>query len=45
MHSTNRQVNITSESIAQIVEKAHTVENSANGLMEEVNIFKTKKHN
>ena len=29
--------------IAQIVEKAHVVENSANGLMEEVNIFKTKK--
>ena len=29
--------------IAQIVEKAHVVESSANGLMEEVNIFKTKK--
>ena len=29
--------------IAQIVEKAQVVENSANGLMAEVNIFKTKK--
>ena len=29
--------------IAQIVEKAQIVENSANGLMAEVNIFKTKK--
>lgn len=29
--------------IAQIVDKAQSVENSANGLMKEVNIFKTKK--
>ena len=29
--------------LAQIVEKAQVVENNANGLMEEVNIFKTKK--